>query len=425
MPTRTIKMEIVELDREHFAKLRELSRVMRELHNFVWRQWESWHTQQGSAERVRALIAADKAWREADKKDRGTRPKWDVKPWPNEFGKLVYHATCRRFPQVNSRVIVLAMQKIRQTVCTKNSSSKGGLKWWVAIMLDLDGRATHLRPMPIPLDKANAAILPGDKRGRVELEFRVDRIEREGKKNGASTLMRCKLKSGGKRAGYAQPAHEMAAGKRKLAGSQLFFDARKGKLFVALTYEAEARTADVDPAKVAIIRPGRNNCWLLRIDGYTRRLYGRGHHVAHKRKSLLMQRWGRQGSYRHAPPRKGRGTDRALQPLFQLSNAWNAFTRRMNDEATAGLLQMASDLGCGRILLFTGDSSRLLARAGKVEGREDSTGWPWYQFAAILNQKANRVGVDVVEKPLFGGRRATQPRPVKRVKDGRLKAAKK
>jgi hypothetical protein len=393
MPTKTIKLEIVELEPANRERLKVASRTMRELQNFVWRQWEAWHTAANSADELRAMFAANEAWQQADKADRGERPKWTVQPWPNDFGKHVYQLVTRRFPRLHVRTIDLALQKIRKTVCTKNSSSRGGLKWWIAILLDLDGRATFHHAQPVPFDSKNCKVLESDTKGRVRLSIRMDRVEREGKR-GTSEPIECHLKTGGKRAYYALPAHQIAAGTRKLKGSQVVFDDRSGKLFACLTYEAAAKSIECDPNKTAVVRAGRKHCWLVRIGGYTRRMGGRGNHVAHKRKSLLSQRWGRQSSYRHAPARKGSGRQRALSPLFKLSNAWNAFTRRCNDKLTHDVVELCEELGVGRVVYIHGDETRLLATAGKIGGRNDSSEWPWFQVEQLLEQKCNRLGIE-------------------------------
>ena len=254
----------------------------------------------------------------------------------------------------------------------------------------------------------------------MRLSMRMDRIERVGKR-GTSDPIACHLKTGGKRAYYALPAHQIAEGKRELKGSQVVFDDRSGKLFACLTYETEAKSIECDPGKVAILRPGRKHCWQLRIGGYTRRLGGRGNHVAHKRRSLLSQRWGRQASYRHAPARKGSGRQRALSPYYKLTNAWNAFTRRCNDKITADVLGICAELGVGKVVYIHGNESRVLATAGKFEGRRDSSEWPWHQVEQLLEQKCNRVGVSVTVRSKKRAAKAMQREERKRVAKKRLK----
>jgi hypothetical protein len=280
----TCKLQVVELDLDHRRKLRALADEVRQAHNYIWRMWEHWHTERDSSAALRELLARDKAWRTGDKHTRGERPKWSVQCWPNEFANQTMKAVARRFPTVNSRVLSLLLQKIRGNVTTKQSSA-AAMKWWIAILLDLDSRATARHPLPLAFDSANAKIFPCDDKGRVWLEVRLDRIERPGKAKGTSTPIRMALKTGGKRATYAKPAIEMAAGTRKLSGAQLQFDGTKNKWFACLTYEPdEIDKPQLNREAVAVLRPGRKSCWLLRVDGRTMRLAGRGHHVAHVRK---------------------------------------------------------------------------------------------------------------------------------------------
>lgn len=400
----TCKLEIVELAPDDRRLLYALATQLREVANFVWRQWEVWHTQRDTPTRLRALLEADRAWRALEKNQRGQRPKWDVQCWPNEFGKLLYHATARRFPGLNRRVLVLATQRIRQN-CTTKQSTAVPMKWWIAILLDLDSRATARHAQPLPLDKANAKVLPADEQGRVWLEVRLDRIARDGLKTATSQAIRVALKTGGKRAGYARPVLEIAAGTRPLSGAQITYDAKRKKWFAALTFEEAKRPAvALESGRVAMLRPGRSRwCWTLRINGRTERLGGRGHHVAHVRKSLLLQRWGRQHIYTYSPRRKGRSRNRALQPLFKLTNRWRNFTKSCNQLLVAGVVERLLQAGCGQLVLVNGSDRRLLATAGKLPGREDATGWPWYQVEQLLQWKCQRYGIQVRLRSGFSG----------------------
>ena len=56
MPTKTVKLEIVELEPSDRERLKVASRTMRELSNFVWRQWEAWHTVNETAAKLVAQI---------------------------------------------------------------------------------------------------------------------------------------------------------------------------------------------------------------------------------------------------------------------------------------------------------------------------------------------------------------------------------
>jgi hypothetical protein len=401
--TRCCKLEVVELSSEHRKLMYDLSSQLREAANFIWRQWECWHTTRDTSTSLRHCLAADKAWHQSDKATRGGRPKWTVQPWPKELANELYHKITTRFPGLNSRVLVLLLNQMRQTVTTKQSSA-AATKWWIAILLDLDSRGGSRYPQPIPFDSANAKVLPADEKGRVWFEARLNRIERPGKKTGTSTLIRAALKTGGKRAAYAQPAVQMASGDRKLAGAKLTYDAKKRKWFVALSYEVEREAIELDAGKIAVLRPGSRNCWTLRVAGRTWRLGGRGHHVAHKRKTNLLQRWSRQHGYTYSPKRKGRGRDRGLLPVFKLQSAWNNFTSGCNRLLIADVLQLCCDQGVGKVVLIGGHEDRLLATAGKVPDREDSTGWPWYQLEQFLQQSAQRLNVKIELRAFCGGK---------------------
>lgn len=404
MPTRIVKLEVVGLDPDFRAILFAVGDELRRGVNWWWRQWEAWHTARDSSALLAAEIEADRTWRAADKATRGERARPVVAPLPNELNRKLGVGVAKRCPGVNSRVLTLTFNKLGKTLRTKQSTA-AACKWWRAILLDLDSRGCARRPQSIPLDGANAKIRGCDERGRVLLEFRADRIAKG--ERGTSTLISVQLKTDGKRAAYAQPARDMAEGTRSLKSATLIYDGARKKWFVALAYQADPiEAAHIDPERVAVLRPGRRrSCWRLRLPcGRTIALGGRGNHVRHVRRSLLAQRWGRQHAYTHAPARKGSGRERALTPLFKLTLRWNHFTRSCNDAVTAQLGTILSEHGCGKLVLFGGDDSRVLAAAGKIEGREDSTGWPWYQMQQLCEQKMSRLGVLVENRALFGGR---------------------
>lgn len=396
MPTRIVKLELVELSKESCDILFAVADELRRGVNWWWRTWECYHTQHDSPAALVAEIEADRQWKAADKATRGERPKPSVSPIPGELNRALGTGLARRCPGVNSRTLTLTANTLGRTLRTKQSTA-ASCKWWRAILLDLDSRGTARKPQPIPLDGANCKVEPCDERGRVRISFRADRIVAGAR--GKSTLIEGLLKTDGKRAAYAKPAHEIAAGVQPLKQVMLTWDAKRRKWFAALTYQAEEIKAQINPDATAILRPGRLRCWRLRLPGgRSIGLTGRPNHVAHKRKSLLLQRWGRQHAYTYAPLRKGRGRDRALKPLFELTASWNNFTRRCNDEVTALLANILAEQGVGRLVLVTGDETRALATAGKIEGRDDSTGWPWHQFEQLCQQKLNRCGIEVVVK---------------------------
>ena len=413
MATLTLRLEAVELTTEARQQWYARACEMRDLNNFVWRQWEAWHTQRDSTRLLREDLDNYAAWKETPKKERGEKPTFRVQAWHADFATELYHAARERFPALATRVLTLAIQKIRGNVVTKKSIAVPSLKWWQAILIDRDRRGSSKHPQPIPFDRSKCKLLPCDSLGRISMEVSVDRVERPGKKTALGTVHEFFLKTGGKRRKYAQLAHELAAGQHKLRGSQLVYNANKKKWFVCLTIDQPDTPAEVDAEQVAVLRAGTRVNWKLRINGTSNKLGGRGHHVAHVRRGLLLQRWGRQESYRHAPARKGRGKQNALAPLFKLQNRWNNFTRRLNDELVTQVVQTLVETGTGTLVLVGGDAQRLLAVAGKIEGREDSTGWPWHQLEQLLEQKCNKFGIAVVKRAFCGGKHKRKAKALK------------
>lgn len=407
MPTRIVKLEIVELSKESREILFAVADELRAGVNWWWRNWEKYHTDRDSPRLLVQEIEADRVWRKADKATRGDRPPLSVSPIPNDLNRFLGTGTAKRCPSVNSRVVTLTVNKLGKTLRTMQSTA-AACKWWRAILLDLDSRGCARKAQPVPLDRVNCKIEPCDEKGRVRISFRCDRLLAGSR--ASSTIIEAKLKTDGKRADYAKPAHEIAVGIRPLKQVTLTWDGKNRKWFAALAYQAEELPkAEVDPNRVAVLRPGTKTCWRLRLPGgRTIRLGGRPNHVRHVRRSLLLQRWGRQHGYTFHPSRKGLGRDRALSPMFKLTLRWNNFTRRCNDAVACQLVELLAEHGCGRVVILSGDETRCLASAGKIEGREDASGWPWYQFGQICEQKLSRVAIAADVKPILSQRKASK-----------------
>lgn len=406
MPTRTIKLEITGLSTEERQLLYSIGEQLRRVANWAWRRWETYHTIHNTPDKLQRQIEQDKRWRSLPPAERKTtkRPAWSIDAMPKELYSDICKESLNRAPDVNNRCCTNYLHKWRKNLITKKSSA-ANCKWWIAILLDLDGRGIARHNLPIPIDSQNAKITPSDEPGQIAITFRADRIARPNKVRATSTQITARIKVSGKKTHYAQPAIEMANGLRNFTSAELIYDNRQKKWFISIAYDVESKTIDIDPNKTAILRPGKKNkCWVLRVDGKSISIAGSGKHVAHKRKSLLSQRLGRQHSYRYAPPRKGKGLQRALTPLYKLTSAWNNFTKSCNNQMTAQLCEILADRKVGKLILLTGDDTRLLATIGKIPGQIDSTGWPWYQAEQYIKQKLSRFGIQCTVQPMLKNR---------------------
>jgi hypothetical protein len=86
-----------------------------------------------------------------------------------------------------------------------------------------------------------------------------------------------------------------------------------------------------------------------------------------------------------------------------LTNRWINFTKRCNEGIVIDATRICCERGIGKMILVNGNDTRLLATAGKIEGRQDSTGWPWYQVQNLMKQKSQKLGIAVDVRESFSG----------------------
>lgn len=368
---------------------------MKQLTNRVWQLWELGHVWAGSGEQVVEYLDKLGEWK---KTKSGDKPKCPVQAITNEAWNKMYHDLRQHFPDLNTRVVVLAMNILRGKIIGCKSQV-GNLPGWMAILLNHQGRPSSIHPQPIPFDKANSRI---EKRGdEIVCVVRVDRIEVPGKKMATSTESEFVLKAGGRARRYAAPIRDIAAGSLKFCGSQIVYDKGRRKWFAMIAYEPAAKTkASLDAERTAYIRPAKNRPWLFRTGGYTRWLGPSGEFIGHRRRHVLLARWQRQENYRTAaPPSKGHGLNRALASPLKLQRSWNCFAKTVNQTLAFEAATRCVELGIGKIVLFIGERcgrrGRFLSHAGKVEGRRDATAWAWFQFSSLLQQKCQEMGIEL------------------------------
>ncbi|HUW62538.1 MAG TPA: hypothetical protein VMZ06_16145 [Candidatus Bathyarchaeia archaeon] len=393
-----------------------IAKQLQQLTNHWWEIWLVWHAGNESAAKIRAwLDHREKIKQEHVDDAKGCKAalkKFGFCPvpfWPPDLAKGrngTYQTLSRAYPELTKGVIVLAMNRLFKTLKSRKAAS-GPLPGWVAIVLRNEAVPSFTNPMPIPFDVANTGtdfIPPVERTGNWRVLLSLSRTEDErgrGHSKPDTVELYCQ---GRKVAGEAAKLKHLASGEWAFKGSYLVYSRKRRKWFLQLAYDQPAGAKpELDAARVAVLRAGDEWPWELALpDDGLRHPGGRGSYIAPKRKSLLLQRWNRRANYRNAGhANKGHGRTRAgAGPQWRLQQAWKDFTKRVNHAISREVVDACVCNGCGTLRYEqpVGEfgQTRFLHNAGKVEGREDSTGWPWFQLKTFLEQKCHRAGITLV-----------------------------
>lgn len=418
---RVTSFEVTKLDKDAYRRWLALSDDARGVVNCVWQTWLVWHVKNGSAEKLKRHFAADKAWRDGGKQ--GDRPKWPVQQISKECAKAIYDACAATFPNIATDSRELLRNSTQQKIASLKAA-KGNMPGWVAILFCNQSLPSTIRGNPIPFSKKNAVIEPpAEAESNWKINLRISRVPVEGKKAGTTILETVQLWTKGRKcASQLAILKRIAAGEYDFCGSSLVYCESKRKWFAKIAYRMPAQEpAAVDENKVAFLRPSPTWPWKLRLPGRNRRPGGPGGHVASVRRQLLMQRWSRQSNYRvSGSSNKGHGLNRALRPIWQLSQRWKDFVKTTNYTVAKDVVQQCIEAGCGTLVYFqptVNRDSRFLATTGKIPGREDSTGWDWFQVGKRLGDLCQQAGVKLVV------RKSDESREVERAEAGKAVAS--
>ena len=399
------------------SRLRDMAVTIKRLFNCIHGTWLSEHIKRGSGPIIAAWMEKDRAWARTPKKERsGKREICPVKCVDSDIQKAIYAGCTKRYPMVNLRPVALAMNLAIKRL-KKTKASKGSYPRWMRILTDDGEFPSSSHPLPIPFDARNAPneqpLVPppsdkrGDKKGdyRWKLRLRLDRIPREGK-TAVSTIETFLLRTWGRKCrGEEEKLWKILNGEWKLCGSNIVFRESNGEWSAHICYrQRKPERADIDEGRFAFLWASERRPWHLRIDGHNFWLGGKtGRHVRHVRRQLLVQRWGRQENYRYRSG-PGKGRKRALKKTQagRLQMRWKDFVKSLNQKVVHDTISSCIAQRCGKIVYFQpagqfGDS-RFLACAGKVPGRRDGSGWDWYQIHAMLSQKCQESGIELITK---------------------------
>lgn len=393
---RCLKLEVVEWnDKDHRRRCFQLGDRCKQMVNRMWQLWEHWHLQQESPRQIRAYLAALALWQETKS---GDKPKLCLTALPAPLSNVIYHACAEEFCDLATRTRGL-LQNAWGSKVGKTKGAKGSLSGWMRILLCDDRRPGSINPVPIPFDARNSAVSE-DEDGQVTVQVRIERHDIAGRKSGESEVWPFVVKTRGKVARYAQPIYAVARGEAALKGSSLFYDSSRRKWFMLVSYvPPDVPKPDLDAGRVAVLRPAVKRPFVLRLNGLTRWLGERGEAIAHRRRRVLLGRWSRQENYRWATNgRKGHGVRSALSQTWKLQKSWKMFCKTYNESIVTEALKRCVEARCGKLIFLRPKSERFVEVAGKVPGRNDPTGWPWYMLEAFLRRKCQALGITLVEQ---------------------------
>jgi len=374
----------------------QLSDQCKGVANCFWETWLVWHVTEQSRKKMIQWLEKRKV------KGIKAAGKCPVDVMPKPLNSRI-NAVCKEcYSELHSRVRTLVINTINRDLF-KHKAATGNLKMHTSILLHNQSVPSSTRAHPIPFDRQNCKLLwPEKGEENILLQLRIGRIDR-GSKPGIGIQETLELRCKGQRV-QSQVAilKRIMRGDYAFRGSSLVYSKAKRKWFAQIAFRMpiEPRT-DLDAKKTAVLLARRGWPWTLLTPAGRKMPGGRGRYVAPVRRSLLLQRWDRQGNYRYAgSASKGHGRQRATRDQWQLQKRWRDFTKR----AICGWVNIVAEwciaTGCGKLIYIQPHGSqgetRFLHNAGKVGNRRDSTGWPWFDVGTRLKYVCQKNGIELV-----------------------------
>jgi hypothetical protein len=392
---RAVKMELRLPSKEHWQRFREMSDTCREMANCAWETWLVEHVNRGTGRKIREWLANDKAWREAG--SQGKRPKFEGFAVDAAMSKLIYRACVTECPQLTPAAVSAFLQAFTKKIGERKASN-GNLPGWWAILLHRESLPSSTKSQPVPLRAAELIVLPPTK------EVPTWRVQFKSHRQGFGivTTDRLEMIAGTRKtASSTAKLQRIASGEYKLCGSNLVYDRWNNKWFVSLGYQHKEAAGMREGEGTAFLHAAYQSPWRLRIGGRSFKRRGDGREVGEVRRQLLTQRWSRQANYRYAgSANKGHGRNRALLPVEKLSNRWKDFVKTSNRQMAAAVVAECVQRNVKTLVYFQPSgkvsANRFLAKVGKVDGRQDATGWDWFQVKTCLASECEEQGIHFV-----------------------------
>lgn len=336
---------------------------------------------------------------------------WPVHPCPPELCARWLRECQALCPDVHCATVLAVTNWLAQTYTSQNSPKANG-KRWLQVLWRNESHWSYDRPLPIRLWTGNARFVRDE---RVGVVVRVDRIERPGKKNATSTPLRINLvrPKGGKRSAGHRLAYlaacEIAAGERKLAQSQLAWDARLRKWFLFATIDGPAPSehAERDPDRVIFFRPGRGEALRIHADALAG---GFGEEALDRVARVRSKLDGWRDSWR----REHDGAGVPARNAAELAGKWRRQSAAICDALASEVVRSLERRSYGRVVWLDGDNrTAALALAGKAGQRDGRELFPFELLRRKLEKRLGDLGIEVVGRANF--------RSVKRRKQERRK----
>jgi len=426
--TKTVKIERIKVagvENGDFAEARQrwmhLADTMRRVTNDLRMLWFSEHFAASNHIAVRNWMRADTTWAQTPKGERGKRQYCPVRCWPAEIVKTVYAKLRHLHPFVHTRCVTLALNTEQKSMKTAKAKRSAYPRWMKTLAGDGEFPSSS-GPLPILFDKKNGRLNYREKENFWTFRLYIDRLPSGNGKPAKSTEDVLRLKTGGRRLRKLRNTLELiAAGAWEFKGSRLAY--QRDGWYLLLCYQMPSQEKpQLDRDKTAYLSPAVDrpvHLWVdtkhievprkqntggpltLLVGGFPLYLGRHGRDVEHLRRSLLVQRWARQESYRYASSaRKGHGSKKAVEKLKKLSLRWRDFVKGYNERLAADVVKQMVNSGTGRLVYFQPEGRRaerrFLATAGKVPERRDSTGWDWFQLKTLLARRCQEAGIAFV-----------------------------
>lgn len=395
------RLEVCDLDKDARGRWRVLCEICQFVENTIWQEWLVWHANNGSRDILESWLAECRKWHTLPKKDRPKKkPKLDLQPLPKELQKHIASVISSRFVELHSRVQTLILNVWQKTL-KQRKSANGNLSGWINILMNRESIPSATKPMPIPFDVQNSELVPPEESGgNYGLSIRLWRMNEPGKKMSPSVKDTVELwTKGRKRNSQATILRRCLTGEYKFCGSSIQF--KKGKVYALICYQMPQETTEVDPNKIAFLRPCKKWPLKLRINK-NRRPGGNGRAVESNRKQISLQRYSRQQNYRVAgSSNKGHGRDRATQGVQKLSERWKDFTKSWNHTVTTDIVRQLVEGGYGSLVWFKptdqNRDSLFLSWAGQT-GKGTRSSWDYFQIETMLKYKCKQKGIELIVK---------------------------
>ncbi len=387
------------IDTDRRSAWKELAVCIQRANNRMWQLWLIHHTQNDSANTLRRHLDRYARWKTS--KSKTPAPKWPVQAVDSKLMKAMWAMLSNEFPHCNSRTLVLAMNKWRETVCKRKAAS-GSLPGWVSILFGYESMPSFTRPLPIPFDTRNSTLFRDGK--HVSLSLRIERLPHSDKLAKPSVLETVSLMLDRRKARSQRAIIErIIDGEYEFKGSSLVLDKRTGKWFASISYamprasSAEALNKDW----TMTLWPGKRRPWCV-LDQCGQhsgrfKIGGRGEHVVAFRQRIAKERIERQQHNRWAGANtKGHGRRRAEEIWTKLSSRWKNFVQRYNHEMTTRLVRLCVRKGIGRMRYAQPDDTlreRLFLTNAGTTSRTASS-WEYSQVKTMLSYKCQEAGIE-------------------------------